>query len=142
MKNSLSNVIKRWVRSLHQRGRSEESNIIIFLSYNFAINYEETDCIFWQNFHTRKFREITVFYTLFCFLNQLWQTVGLKRDCNRSQTENHLVRRWTLYNLPKLDKWSSCFVSTYLYVHWLRIFIMSHARLEWICTLNAYVSRS
>ena len=36
-------------------------------------------------------------------------------DCNWIRNHNHLVRKRTLNHLPKLAKWLSCVVSTYLY---------------------------
>ena len=36
-------------------------------------------------------------------------------DNNKIQTENHLVRKWTLNHLSKQAKWLSCVVSTYPY---------------------------
>ena len=36
-------------------------------------------------------------------------------DSNGIWTHNHLVRKWTLNHLPKLAKWLSCVMSTYLY---------------------------
>ena len=37
-------------------------------------------------------------------------------DCSGTWTNNHLVRKRTLNHLPKLTRWLSCVVSTYLYV--------------------------
>ena len=57
-------------------------------------------------------------------------------DCNRTQTHNHLVRKGTLNHLPKLAKWLSCVVSTYLYRVFDCIFLSCHVRVsEWILTL-------
>ena len=59
-----------------------------------------------------------------------------------ARTGNDLVRKWTPYYLTKVVKWLSFFVSTYLYVHRLCTFIMSHKRLQWIWTLGVCVTQS
>ena len=84
---------------------------------------------------------IWIFWLISVF-NHFWQTARIKSDCNGKWTDNDLVRNWTLYYLTKVVKWLSCFVSTYLYVHWLCIFIMLHTRLEWIWALGVYVTQS
>ena len=60
-------------------------------------------------------------------------------DCNRIQTHNHLVRKWTLSHLVKLAKWLSCVVSTYLYDAFDGVFLSCHIHvLEWIYTLQLH----
>ena len=60
-------------------------------------------------------------------------------DCNRIQTYNHLVRKWTLSHLAKLAKWLSCVVSTYLYDAFDGVFLSCHIHvLEWIYTLQLH----
>ena len=44
-------------------------------------------------------------------------------DCNWTRTYNHLVHKRTLHDLPKLAKWLSWVVSTYLYVTFDRMFL-------------------
>ena len=58
-------------------------------------------------------------------------------DCNWTRTQNHLVRKRTLNHLPKLAKWLSCVLSTYLYGAFDSMFLSCHVRgvSEWIHTL-------
>ena len=58
-------------------------------------------------------------------------------DCNGTRTHNHLVRKRTLNHLPKLSKWLSFAVSTYLYGSFDCVFLSCHVRVwEWIHTLQ------
>ena len=36
-------------------------------------------------------------------------------DCNKTQTHNHLICKWTLNHLAILAKWLNCVVSIYMY---------------------------
>ena len=82
-----------------------------------------------------------IFWSISVF-NHFRQTARIKSDCNGNWTDNDLVRKWTLCYLSKVVKWLSCFVSTYLYMHWLCTFIMSHKRLQWIWSLGMCVTQS
>ena len=69
----------------------------------------------------------------------------LQRNSNPQLYEhcNHLVRKRTLNHLPKLAKWLSCVVSTYLYVVFDCVFSSCQiCVLKWIYTLNAWMSRT
>ena len=57
-------------------------------------------------------------------------------DCNWTQTQNHLVHKWTLNHLAELAKWLSCLLSTYLYGAFDCMFLSCHICIsEWIHTL-------
>ena len=57
-------------------------------------------------------------------------------NCNEARTHNHLVRKQTLNHFPKLTKWLSCVVSTYLYGAFDCMLLSCHVRISgWIYTL-------
>ena len=51
-------------------------------------------------------------------------------DCNWTQTQNHLVLKWTLNHLAKMAKWLSCVLSTYLYGAFDCMFLSCHVRIS------------
>ena len=57
-------------------------------------------------------------------------------DSNRIQTHNYLVRKQTLNHLAKLDKFLSCFVSSYLYGEFDCILLLCQATTEYRVFLN------
>ena len=82
-------------------------------------------------------------HSIFAWMLRNSLLVTLKRhhiwslsDCNKTQTHNHVVRKWTLKHLAKLTKWLSWIVSTYLYgaFDWM-LFLYHVSVLEWIHTL-------
>ena len=57
--------------------------------------------------------------------------------CNGTRTHNHLVHKQTPNHFPKLGKWLSCVVSTYMYGALDCVFLSCHLRLsEWMHTLK------
>ena len=75
-------------------------------------------------------------------------TIWCLSDCNWTQTQNHLVRKQTLANFAKLDKWLSCVLSQYLSVRyiWLYVLVMTrtcfrvnpHSIVAWMSRLNGW----
>ena len=64
----------------------------------------------------------------------IWTLIG----SNGSWSRNHLVFKRALNHLLKLAKWLSCVVSTYLYLAFNCMFLLSHVRpSEWMHTLHA-----
>ena len=53
--------------------------------------------------------------------HDIWNLI----DCNGTQTHNHLVCKRRLNHLPKLTKWLSCVVSTYMYSAFHCMFLSS-----------------
>ena len=51
-------------------------------------------------------------------------------DCNGTQTQNHLVLKWTFNHLVKLPKRLSCVLSTYMYGAFYSIFSSCHVRVS------------
>ena len=58
-------------------------------------------------------------------------------ECNGTRTHNHLLRKRTLNHSPKLVKWLSFAVSTFLYGAFDYVFLSCHVPVwEWIHTLQ------
>ena len=51
---------------------------------------------------------------------------GWKTDCNGTQTQNHLVRKRTLYHLAKLASWAE-WLSVRLRTKWLWVRVPLHS---------------
>ena len=57
-------------------------------------------------------------------------------DCNWTRSQNHLVRKRTLNHLPKLTKWFSCVLSTYLHGTFDYMLLSCQVRIwEWMPNL-------
>ena len=65
--------------------------------------------------------------SLFLIKLQAWSLVTLS-DCNWTRTQNHLVRKITLYHLAKLAEWLSCVLRLILWCIWLYVLLMSRTR--------------
>ena len=82
-------------------------------------------------------------HSIFAWMLRNSSLVTLKRhhiwslsDCNKTQTHNHVVRKWTLKHLAKLTKWFSWIVTTYPYGAFDYMFLSCHVHVpEWIHTL-------
>ena len=76
-------------------------------------------------------------------LAQIRDHIWSLSDSNGIQIHNHLIRKRTLNHLPKLAKWLSYLVNTYLYIAFDCMLLSCHVRvLEWIYIILALISRN
>ena len=119
----IHSVRKRTLNHLIKRAKWLSCVVIICLYWSFDWMFLSCPLRVSEWLHTQSFSECQK------VLAQNRRDIWILIDRNGTSSRNHLVRKQALNHLPKLAKWLSCVVTTYLYgIIWLYVFIMSRTR--------------